>query len=883
MITDDHKASSSRAPNTAGTKRTNSEIESLDDMATPASAMPSTTTTTQNTPSPKSSDPALSDNLPRKKKMSMSGASTPLTALSTIPQSLVSSSSKRGGSSTQPKTKPRSARPSRSAIASPSSNFPSNASSPTYQFNMKSPVSPPNPSASPSATFDGISNAFYSTGYGFNGMSLNRPSSISSPVESPPHLSSLQQQPLSQLFSAVPSPQLENETLQNSNFNTFLENRGASNALPDIQKIIPQTGPVRGGIEVSLFGSNFIDGLVPKFGENKAISTICWSERSIVTQLPPSRYPGPVIVSFDGLATTPGLQIFSYYDDTDRQLIELALRVVGVKMNGKLEDARDIARRIVGTGTGLDSDIQSFRSGSRGSGNNDGMESHSLGMPLDKLESLLMKFVSLIDSVDNDRRTNWQLRNNEGQAILHLCSILGLEQFCGILLSRGAHVDIQDKNGYTPLHFAALHGHQSIISLLLRFHADSSLCTYFGQTYLSLLDDGSSRHASTLEFPDAQQMFAFNDVSDNEEEYEGDVEDDDDIDAGDDDLYSEYPLSQHQFAFVDDGNDDESSDYLSDESFSDNETLESDADNSNAAQQDGTTSPNTLANRIGSYFGMHRRPGPFNRRALQQEQPVEPLDSDSQHSSDSGRRPPNAMVYHYNNAITTGSAYLWGMFGRGAPVPGDGSPVGDDSMGSSPPNYYDIFPEGSGSNPDYSGAAIDEKTVESPVFEAADASASSSSAPQQEDTAESRQPTEDEVVEIWRNNRKKLQNDRMFLFFWLPVFIFTLVWLCYRMVVYMDHIDTSDATADGNVNSAATAAGAALNAGGVSRTALLRNRLHDSAATIAKKVLGFGKYQRRVVYDAVAASANAWNAQTRGGAAQTGAAAAGAEARIVPV
>jgi hypothetical protein len=124
-------------------------------------------------------------------------------------------------------------------------------------------------------------------------------------------------------------------------------------SLPAIQRVIPAQGSTRGGIEVTLLGSGFHSGLTAKFGDSPAISTHCWSDTTIVTHLPPAAVPGPVVVCFEGMqAAAASSQIFTYVDDTDMQLIELALQVVGLKMNGKLEDARNIAMRIVGSGSG---------------------------------------------------------------------------------------------------------------------------------------------------------------------------------------------------------------------------------------------------------------------------------------------------------------------------------------------------------------------------------------------------------------------------------------------------------------------------------------------------------------------------------------------------
>lgn len=47
-----------------------------------------------------------------------------------------------------------------------------------------------------------------------------------------------------------------------------------------------------------------------------------------------------------------GLKSYVYVDDLDRRIMEMALQVVGVQMNGRQENATEIAKRIVGQYSG---------------------------------------------------------------------------------------------------------------------------------------------------------------------------------------------------------------------------------------------------------------------------------------------------------------------------------------------------------------------------------------------------------------------------------------------------------------------------------------------------------------------------------------------------
>ncbi|ODV82443.1 uncharacterized protein CANTADRAFT_4435 [Suhomyces tanzawaensis NRRL Y-17324] len=259
--------------------------------------------------------------------------------------------------------------------------------------------------------------------------------------------------------------------------------------IPSIQRIIPAQGPIRGGIEVTLLGFNFRPGLSVKFGANQALATHCWSETTIVTYLPPATQPGQVLVSFEShedmmLGSAQQLQIFTYTDDTDRQLIELALQIVGLKMNGKLEDAKNIARRIVGTdntgGAGSVSDSSAVNGNSStydgNSMNKANIEwfdnAHKAVEELTKsdlsTEEILINFLSLVDLPNCPIIIpNWQLCNNQGQSLMHLSTLKNYSRLVKFLITHGCKIDIQDNQGLTPLFLASMCGHRDLIKLFI--------------------------------------------------------------------------------------------------------------------------------------------------------------------------------------------------------------------------------------------------------------------------------------------------------------------------------------------------------------------------------------------------------------------------------
>ncbi|ODV83412.1 hypothetical protein CANARDRAFT_30034 [[Candida] arabinofermentans NRRL YB-2248] len=293
--------------------------------------------------------------------------------------------------------------------------------------------------------------------------------------------------------------------------------------VPTIQRIIPAQGPIRGGVEVTLLGCNFRPGLSVKFGASMALATHCWSDSTIVTYLPPASQAGPVLVTFEDMTkgsketvlNSSSHQIFTYTDDSDRQLIELALQIVGLKMNGKLEDAKNIAKRIIGNNNGQQQQGQQGQQGQQqqqqqqqthtqsvdttedyesSENYNIWLEQATLKMKeLSKTslnhEGILLKFLSML-SLPNSPITvpNWAVCTLEGQTMLHLACIRGYYDLCKFLIKNGSKLDFRDSNDFTPLHFALINGHRDIIKLLVRYRANGSMKLNNGLTLMDISD-----------------------------------------------------------------------------------------------------------------------------------------------------------------------------------------------------------------------------------------------------------------------------------------------------------------------------------------------------------------------------------------------------------
>ncbi|KII92750.1 hypothetical protein PLICRDRAFT_134625 [Plicaturopsis crispa FD-325 SS-3] len=271
---------------------------------------------------------------------------------------------------------------------------------------------------------------------------------------------------------------------------------------PKIHRLIPNTGPTVGGIEVTVLGANFHPTMQLNcvFGEAVASSTQRWSDNTLLCVLPPRATPGIVAVWFDGVekeADGSPPCLFNYTDESDRALMELALQVVGLKMTGKIEDAKNVAMRIMGT-----------------SGGDDPMGGQDTNMmqlapslttaavyrdlrPLllvragdhQNLESLVVNSLAILDTPIDDvstRSTSTPAAlahsTPSGQTLLHLASFLGFNTLTRFLIEHGIDLDARDRNGYTALHFAALSKSADCAKLLVRAGADMEIVNALGRT-----------------------------------------------------------------------------------------------------------------------------------------------------------------------------------------------------------------------------------------------------------------------------------------------------------------------------------------------------------------------------------------------------------------
>lgn len=90
------------------------------------------------------------------------------------------------------------------------------------------------------------------------------------------------------------------------------------------------------------------------------------------------------------------------------------------------------------------------------------------------IHSVIDGDISMISLMLNDGNTNINLQDRLGYTALHYAAQDYSEDICNILLEHGAEVDLQDIHGNTPLWKAIFNskGRPEVIQLLLKYGAD---------------------------------------------------------------------------------------------------------------------------------------------------------------------------------------------------------------------------------------------------------------------------------------------------------------------------------------------------------------------------------------------------------------------------
>lgn len=170
--------------------------------------------------------------------------------------------------------------------------------------------------------------------------------------------------------------------------------------------------------------------------------------------------------------------------------MELALQVVGLKMTGKIEDAKNVAMRIVGNSGADDSQLGGETSNMMQLASASYRDIRPMLLTRagdgEDFESVIVDFLSVLDVDVGQTSTSLTSAishtNSSGQTLLHLAASLKFTALTRFLIEHNVDLDVRDRNGYTALHFAALVHAMDCAKSLVEAGADVEIVNVLGKT-----------------------------------------------------------------------------------------------------------------------------------------------------------------------------------------------------------------------------------------------------------------------------------------------------------------------------------------------------------------------------------------------------------------
>ena len=121
--------------------------------------------------------------------------------------------------------------------------------------------------------------------------------------------------------------------------------------------------------------------------------------------------------------------------------------------------------------------------------------------PNDDLQMTIIAFLASIDeSAPGSLRRSGAIntRNDASQTMLHVATVMDFRRLVRRLIVIGAHLDLQDVNGYTALGLASLCGRSTSARVLIEAGASYDRPTAFGEMPLDLAKAGDNRDVEAL-------------------------------------------------------------------------------------------------------------------------------------------------------------------------------------------------------------------------------------------------------------------------------------------------------------------------------------------------------------------------------------------------
>ncbi|KAK4689921.1 hypothetical protein P7C73_g204, partial [Tremellales sp. Uapishka_1] len=269
-------------------------------------------------------------------------------------------------------------------------------------------------------------------------------------------------------------------------------------APPTITHVIPGEGSMAGGIPIAIAGKNFASDTVVLFGQRPARTTVV-SDGFLDCTLPPSSFAGDVEVTVRGAQKVVGVPPMLFkYTDMDKEMMRLALQVRDQYQNSSSDAAYRLAQHVTRSHSNSEWSEKSspVSNPSPTDAGEPGPEARSktrgAADSTDLQETIITFLASLEEDAPGSLRRSGVInhRNKSQQTLLHIATVMGFHRLARRLIVVGAHLDLQDSNGFTPLSFAALCGHVNCARVLLEAGASYDVPTHFGEMPLDLSKAG---------------------------------------------------------------------------------------------------------------------------------------------------------------------------------------------------------------------------------------------------------------------------------------------------------------------------------------------------------------------------------------------------------
>nr|XP_031862898.1 uncharacterized protein CI109_001372 [Kwoniella shandongensis]KAA5529970.1 hypothetical protein CI109_001372 [Kwoniella shandongensis] len=280
-----------------------------------------------------------------------------------------------------------------------------------------------------------------------------------------------------------------------------------------ITHVIPGDGPMAGGTKIAIAGRAFQPGMVIVFGQRPAPTDFV-SDGFVQCKLPPSSFPGEVEVTVQGAMKMPGAAPMLFrYNDMDKDLMRLALEVRNQYQGSSSDAAYRLAHQVATRSVSASDWSERSSSNSPMSGaspgdavDDDDHHSHptnsgSKSSEKSDLQSTIIAFLASLDeNAPGSLRASGAINhhNEAHQTLLHIATVMGYHRLVRRLIVVGAHLDVQDTNGYTPLAFAALCGRHTCARVLIEAGASYDRPTSYGEMPLDLAKYGEHSKVEAL-------------------------------------------------------------------------------------------------------------------------------------------------------------------------------------------------------------------------------------------------------------------------------------------------------------------------------------------------------------------------------------------------